>query len=386
VLLVGKGLPDRGGIASVLRMLLESSLSDDHDVSFLNIAHSDEPQGGRFTVANVTRTTRDTISVWRAARGIDVVHIHSGAGSAVTMIRAGALAAAARLRGSRVILHVHGGRVPLWVTSKPRRELARLVLLPANVVIAASKGTRDALTGSVPARRLLLVENGVVVGDFGPPEPWHDPPRLLYVGLLTPRKGVLDLLAASAALRERGFSHEVHLVGGTPDEGPEAEAQVRAADDGHARFHGAQPPEAMAGFYRDSDVFCLPSWWEAMPLSLLEAMASGLPVVASDVGDVARLVGPDGAAGIVVPPRAPARLARALEQLLADPGRARRMGGAARARVEQCFSFDRTVRAIDEVYRELTPSARPRRSGRAKPERDVRRFARTPRPRGSSLG
>ena len=119
----------------------------------------------------------------------------------------------------------------------------------------------------------------------------------------------------------------------------------------------------MAKFYRDSDVFCLPSWWEAMPLSLLEAMASGLPVVASDVGDVARVVGDDGATGIVVRPHSAEQLTSALEQLLADPEEARRMGAAARA-VEMCFSFDRTALAIDAVYRGLTPPAQPRRADR----------------------
>ena len=200
VLLVGKGLPDRGGIASFLRILLESSLSEDHDVSFLNIAHADVPQGGRFTIANVTRTTRDAVSVWRAARGRDVVHIHSGAGSPVTIMRAGVLATAGRLRGCRVIVHAHGGRIQLWLTTRPRRAFARFVLRPANVVIAVSQGTRDALEGSVPAGRLLLIENGIVVDDFGPPELWHTPPRLALrrdpdsaQGFARPARGVREI-------------------------------------------------------------------------------------------------------------------------------------------------------------------------------------------------
>src|SRR5438067_1348378 len=75
--------------------------------------------------------------------------------------------------------------------------------------------------------------------------------------------------------------------------------------------------EAMPDVYADADVFCLPSWWEAMPLSILEAMASALPVVASAVGDIPRLVD-EGVTGYVVPARDPALLAEALKRVCAD--------------------------------------------------------------------
>jgi glycosyltransferase involved in cell wall biosynthesis len=106
-------------------------------------------------------------------------------------------------------------------------------------------------------------------------------------------------------------------------------------------------PEA----YAAADVFCLPSWWEAMPMSVLEAMASALPVVATDVGDVARLV-VDGTTGYVVPPRSPERLATALRALLTDPERRHRMGAAGRARADARFSLRATARAVSEVYEE----------------------------------
>ena len=105
----------------------------------------------------------------------------------------------------------------------------------------------------------------------------------------------------------------------------------------------------MAALYREADIFCLPSWWEAMPLSLLEAMASGLPVVVTDVGDMARVV---GATGVVVPARAASQLAAAIEELLRDPRRARALGAAARERVVDSFSLDRTLRSIEALYEE----------------------------------
>src|SRR5215212_10023149 len=102
VLLVGKGAPDRGGIPSYLHTLLTSELAQEHDLRFVNVAHSGTPQGGRATAANVGRTIRDVAVVWRAARDRDIVHIHSALAPSVTVVRAGLLALAGRVRGCSV--------------------------------------------------------------------------------------------------------------------------------------------------------------------------------------------------------------------------------------------------------------------------------------------
>ena len=86
---MGKGPPDSGGIAAFLRTLLSSRLVNDYDVSFLNIAHAETPEGGKLTLGNAWRTIRDTSALWRAAKDQDVVHIHSAAAPGVTMMRTG---------------------------------------------------------------------------------------------------------------------------------------------------------------------------------------------------------------------------------------------------------------------------------------------------------
>jgi glycosyltransferase involved in cell wall biosynthesis len=354
VLLVGKGAPDRGGIPTFLDTLLGSRLAQDHELRFLNVAHAGTPQGGRATAANVGRTLRDAVAVWRAAKGRDIVHIHSALAPAVTVVRAALLALAGRLRGCAVVIHAHGGNIQSWLTTPWRRRLLRLGMLPAHRVVAVWSAGRDALRTVLPEQRVGLIDNGVSVE--GQPEPEPDrisqQPRVLYVGLLTPRKGVLDLVAAARLLRERGVAHELWLLGGTPDEGPAAEAEVRAHLNGDARLLGTRPPEKMPAAYAAADVFCLPSWWEAMPLSVLEAMAAGLPVVATDVGDVGRAVA-DGETGFVVPAREPERLADALEKLLTDVDLRRRMGTAGRARVRERFSSSVTAGEVSALYAQL---------------------------------
>ncbi|MGZ6827721.1 MAG: glycosyltransferase family 4 protein, partial [Mycobacteriales bacterium] len=276
-------------------------------------------------------------------------HVHSALAPGVTLVRAGLLAAAARSRGCRVVVHAHGGRVQLWLTTPARRRVARLALAAAGRVVAVSEGGRDALLPVLGSDRVVLVDNGIDVDAFGPPGPVHSPPRVLFVGLLTPRKGVLDLVEASRLLRARGVAHELRLVGGSPDEGPDAERQVRDALPPDVRLLGALPPDQMPAAYRDADVLCLPSWWEAMPLSVLEAMATGLPVVATAVGDVPRIV-EDGVTGRVVPAQDPVALADALQDVLASPGRAARMGAAGRERAQQRYSATAMSDALSDVY------------------------------------
>jgi glycosyltransferase involved in cell wall biosynthesis len=352
VLLVGKGAPDRGGIPTFLETLRGGPLAQEHDLRFLNVAHAGVPEGGRATVGNIRRTVRDAVAVWRAARGRDVVHIHSALAPAVTVLRAALLAVAGRARGSAVVIHAHGGNIAFWLTTPLRRALLRIAMLPAHRVGACWTAGEQAQQRVLPAGRVALIDNGVPVGGTPEPQEAHDPPRVLYVGLLTPRKGVLDLLAASRLLRERGVAHELWLLGGTPDEGPAAEAEVRAELDASVRLLGTRAPQEMPAEFAAADVFCLPSWWEAMPLSVLEGMASGLPVVATDVGDVRTAV-EDGHNGLLVRPRAPEELTAALAALLKDPELRRRMGANGRRAAEEHWSDHETWGQIQDAYRQL---------------------------------
>jgi glycosyltransferase involved in cell wall biosynthesis len=98
-----------------------------------------------------------------------------------------------------------------------------------------------------------------------------------------------------------------------------------------------------------ADIFVLPSRSEAFPNAVLEAMAAGLPVVASGVGGILELVD-DGRTGLLVPPDDPAALADRLCGLMANPSLGATLGGAARAEVEEHYSFDRMVSAFDRLY------------------------------------
>jgi len=353
VALVGKGPPERGGIATFLTGLVSGPLSTRFDVAMVNLTRPGAPDGGRLTTDNVLDTARDAGRVLRAAAGNDVVHIHSAMAPAVTAARAGVLALAARCRGARVVVHVHGGLLQLWMTTSRRRRLVAAALKPVNAVVAVSTGGWSALGEVVPATRLHLVANAVESEFFSAGPRCEQPvPRVLYVGLLTPRKGLLDLFEASRRLEAYGVPHEITVIGGTPDEGGSAERLVREAAPSTVRFVGTVDHRDLPAWYASADVFCLPSWWEAMPLSVLEAMACRLPVVATSVGDIPSIVD-DNVTGLLVPRKSPEALADALLRLLSDPVLRRAMGEAGCARAARDYSMDRLVEGLTRVYQSL---------------------------------
>jgi glycosyltransferase involved in cell wall biosynthesis len=109
--------------------------------------------------------------------------------------------------------------------------------------------------------------------------------------------------------------------------------------------HRDDVPTRMA----DGDIFVLPSRSEAFPNAVLEAMAAGIPIVASGVGGIVELID-DGVGGLLVPPGDARVLADRLCRLMSDPALASRLGDAARAKAHTCYSFDRMVAAFESLY------------------------------------
>lgn len=178
---------------------------------------------------------------------------------------------------------------------------------------------------------------------------------LVSVGRLTPAKGYPDLLAAFAAIRRTHPEVALVIAGAGPLQG-QLHAQIDhlgLRGDVHLIGLSGDVPRLLAA----ADAYVSSSHWEGLPLSLLEAMAAGLPVVATDVGDV-RSVLVDGT-GIVVPPNNPDALAESLRWLLENPERARTMGRAGQRHVRRSHGVDRWARRLVQLGAEVGRCASP---------------------------
>jgi len=374
IIVVGRGAPERGGIPTFLSQLVQSQGLLGHEVVLVNLTPNQVVAGGRASVSNMIRALADSWRVYRTARKGDIVHIHSALAPSVTALRAGLMVRAGRLRGAHPVVHAHGGRVIGSLTVRRRLIALRWALAQADLVVAVSTRVADTLReAGVDPNRVRHLPNGIAIHQFStrpPPasavpvgdstEPRVSPaasPCVLFVGGLTPRKGVLDLFAVSSRLLDEGVEHDLWLAGGLPDEGEGARRQVLEAAPAHAVLVGQVPPENMPELYAGADIFCLPSWWEAMPFTVLEAQAAGLPVVATDVGDVATVV-LDGVTGRVVPPKDQAALAAALRELLTDANLRSRMGEHARMRAQEHFDLDGTLAELSRLFEEVWGATR----------------------------
>jgi D-inositol-3-phosphate glycosyltransferase len=208
-------------------------------------------------------------------------------------------------------------------------------------IVAATTVERNHLVqhyGADPAR-IAVIPCGVDTSLFMPGDQaaaraaleLDDRPRLLYVGRLAPIKGLETLLDAMARLRAAGSPVHLSIVGGDADEpvnGHEGELRARLARldlGGTVTFVGAQPQERLRAWYVAADATVLPSHYESFGMVALEAMACGIPVVASRVGGLQTTVR-DGVTGLLVRESDPVALANALDRLLGDPDLRYRLG------------------------------------------------------------
>ena len=321
-----------------------------------------EPLGGRSRVIRLGAPVRRLRQLYAPAAalvvpglaaGADLVHVHLGEDLAVVPL--GLLAAGGR---RPLVLTVHcslrhtlragGGRGLALSTLGAALESVGERRAAAVIVLTRRLADRLLAEGLDPGR-VHVIPSGVDLRRFAGPLPDPAPdlprPRVLFVGRLAAQKGVATLLEAVPLLRRRAA---VVLVGDGPLR-PALERQAGRLGPGRVRFQGFVAHAEVPAWLAAADVLVLPSVYEELGSVLLEAMAAGLPVVASAVGGIPDALGP---AGRLVSPGDPAALAAAVDQVLEDPALAAELAAAARRRAA-AFSWDVLAGQVLGVYRQV---------------------------------
>jgi glycosyltransferase involved in cell wall biosynthesis len=267
----------------------------------------------------------------------------------------------ARGRGIPVIVSENSTAFPRGEVRGWRRTMARYAFGHADLVCPASEDLGRHIAALGVRTPIRAVPNVVDTTLFSPSpsRPARGArARLLLVALLDPKKGVEHLLRALALLRKRRDDFELDIVGDGPLRGELAEVARRLELERDVRFLGRRDKRAVAELMREADFFVLPSLWENLPNVVIEALASGLPVVATSVGGVPEMV--DEHAGRLVPAGDEDALAGAVDAMLDS------LGGYDRAAIARAaherYGYEAVGRLWDEIYVEVLARGGGRRS------------------------
>jgi glycosyltransferase involved in cell wall biosynthesis len=288
------------------------------------------------------------LSVARRLRKLqpDVLHTHNAAAHIVG-------APAARWSRVPVVVHTRHGLYSIhgWRTNLANRMATWLT--DRVVAVSGSAAEVSRTVDGVPASRLAVIRNGVDLCRYR--QRAHRTAGAVWKAihaarLVYPAKDQRTLLRAARLVVDKRPDFRIDIVGDGPDRPTLEELRDKLQLQSQVRFLGFR--HDVQDLLAEADLFVLSSTTEGLPITILEAMAAGLPIVSTDAGGIPEVVA-HGQTGLLVPPQSPADLAAAILELMRDPQRAAEMGSAGRRHVENECDIRAVKARYEDLYRTL---------------------------------
>ena len=355
--MIGPGEGIGGGISALIGVFL-TPLRARVSLSYLATVHRRAlKESGKISLRNLVAAGSQYLrflarmAVFRP----HIVHVHTSDG--IAWLKDTMFVLAGRALRCRVVLHMHGGNFFKHHDENPRavRRYTERLLRLADGVISVSRDGEMRLRQMLGNRRVVTLLNCVdleEVAQHGSRGDTAGPVHALFVGRVGPSKGAFDLINALGLVQARGCATHTWIAGEEEREGdlPAARASV-------GRMGLANACEVLGNVDRkrknqllaESGIFLLPSYYECLPMALLEAMAAGLPVVATAVGGIPELVR-DGENGFLISPGDVAALAERIETLTQNPELRASMGRKSRAIAKELLDREKYVAALVDLY------------------------------------
>ena len=343
----GKG----GGMFRVAEYLLQAQKSEiSLEAAELRAL---DTRGGRGAVYSLWVLAKALVKIVRGRASGQLVGLHVNMAERLSLFRKGAVIVLSRALGIPVVLHLHAAQLHHFYPRLPRplQALTRWVFsLPESCVVLGATAQRFVVNElRVPAARVEIVINGVPAPTVPRRIATADAvKRLLFVGNLSERKGVTDLLRALSRPGFEDLPLELVVAGG----GDVAAYQARASELGlekMVRFTGWSEQKEVAALMAQADILVLPSYDEGLPLVILEALANGVAVVCTPVGEIPSAL-TDGVTACFVEPGDVNGLAASLQNLLRRPDLLRALEENGKALYEQDFSLHQFFSNIARIH------------------------------------
>jgi glycosyltransferase involved in cell wall biosynthesis len=286
----------------------------------------------------------------------DIVHIHLA--GQVSLLRKLPIAVAVRLFRKILVVHIHAFSPESLFESTPTWAV-RVVLGRAHRIIALSEGWAQIIRVHLPNADVSVIPNPVLTCEVTRPS-FEQRRIILFVGKIEPRKGYIKLLQAAPAILKKYPDVEFWLAGhGELDRAAEEAARLDIA--GSVRLLGWTEPGTLNALYQQSAIFCLPSYGEGVPMSVLEAMSHGCPVVCTPVGGLPEII-VDGENGLFAKVGDAVSVGERILRLLEDPPYARSIGCEGRRTIRRVCGAEIVEKSIQQLYQSLLLRQRENRS------------------------
>lgn len=284
-------------------------------------------------------------------KDIRIVHVHSAAKG--SFIRKSILLRIARLFGRKTVLHMHSGSFHTYYEHAGiLRPYIRRVFRKADVVVCLSQKWYEFYSTEFRIKRLVIIKN-VIERPADLPQPLSSagPLKLLFLGMVVEKKGIFDLLKVMA-MHPDLFGGKVQLtIGGKGEEERLAETLRNKDLSGHVKFEGWVVGEKKNELLKNCDIFILPSHIEGLPISILEAMANGKPIISTVVGGIPEIVIP-GRNGWLFQPGNLDELRNVLAEAIADRQRLKQYGENSYL-LSESYSPNMVMESLRGVYDQL---------------------------------
>jgi glycosyltransferase involved in cell wall biosynthesis len=353
VLMVGMSLTKtRGGISTLISGILKSDLKNDFVIEYIE-SQAEDFKGFSKLILAVKAVFKFAVKVLTKNPKLIYVHI----GSNASLYRESFFVVFAKVFGKKTVAHFHAGDVEEYLEkqSKIGRKLIAWAISLSDKLIAVSKNSAEKLRKIAPNNKIEIIVNAIDTKPFLFPanrfENRDDSVRILFIGAMGKLKGEKDLANAVKLIAEKHPNLRISFLGFGGENLRKYCAEIGIEN--LVEFIGAVSLEERLIFFEKADIFALPTFAEAMPLSVIEAMAAGLPVVSTKVGGIPELIS-ENEQGFLVEPADYKEFSDKLSILISDKKLRLKMGEKAKRRVGKELDFQVFTNKLRKCLLEMT--------------------------------
>lgn len=348
VVMIGTQFDTMGGISAVVNVYRQADLFERFPIIYL-ATHCDGGALRKVIVALLSILRFITLLFMGKVAGL-----HAHVSSYASFWRKAIFFFLAFLFRVPTILHLHGSEFAVFYEKdcgNKRQHLVRFVFHRVTHIVVLSQAWQRWVAGITRNPNISVIHNPVLVPEHVTPWEQRDPAALLFLGRIGQRKGCYDLISATAQVSQTYPAVNV-LMGG---DGNLIKISAQAKDLDclqNVSLLGWLDSKAKQDQLARAKAYVLPSYNEGLPMSILEAMAAGIPVISTYVGGIPEAIS-DGVEGFLIPAGDVQALQERMQRLLSDDALALRMGEAARRKVQRHFSVEIILPKIVNLYLEL---------------------------------